>query len=276
MPIRDRMEPETEFALRNNTGFGYELLTEVGLPVDVARNRLTKRALASTADQIVWADADAFWLPGCLERMLSWVTDPLKVIGSVYGGRMQFAVVNARQTSAPVTVSFDLIRSVDGLIPCVFLGAHVLACSRGLLERLGPDPWTLNGADRSEDNAFARRVREADCGQYLDTRAWTFHVEKGVMYVPGSSAHVLVDGKVERRPLPPAPPFERGRDYGPAGDVARRRGSDAFEPCIRRDTILTPIRALLEERPPNVTERFRMPTEDELEEQLVHVFGGRR
>lgn len=46
MPLRDKPEPETVYALEHNLGFEYELLTEVGLAVDVARNRLAQRAKA--------------------------------------------------------------------------------------------------------------------------------------------------------------------------------------------------------------------------------------
>jgi hypothetical protein len=225
MPIRDRMEPETEFALQNNVGFDYELLTEVGLPVDEARNRLTKRALASGAEQIVFADADAFWQPGCLQRMLSWTTDPRKVIGAICGARVHFAPANARPTEDPVLVTFADIRKVDGLIPCHFIGAHVLAGSRAALERLGPSPWALTSADRSEDNAFARRIREAGSGLYLDTRAWSFHVENGIMYVPGSSAYVLRDGKVEMHPLPPMADATLGPLPTPHGAGAATRSN---------------------------------------------------
>ena len=276
MPVRDRVEPETKFALENNVGVRYRLLTEIGLPVDEARNRLAERALETEAERIVWVDADAFWLPGCLERMLSWTADPSKVIGAVYGRRTHFSPVNARQSAQAIYVGFDHIRSIDGLIPCYFIGSHVLACSRALLERLGPHPWELSDVDQSEDNAFARRIREAGCAQYLDTRAWTFHVENGVMYVPGSSAYVLVDGKPERRPLPPTLPFARGRGYGSAVDAAMRKGLDSrgTSEDDRRRMILAPIIAGFEAEP-NQAERFRMPTEHELAEEVAHVFGAR-
>jgi hypothetical protein len=268
MPIRERMEPETEFALENNVGFKYRLLTEVGLPVDEARNRLTERALASKAQHIVWADADAFWRPGCLERMLSWTTaDPLKVVGSVYGARMHFSAAIARQTADGVSVPFELIRRIDGTIPCHFIGAHVLVCSRQLLERVGPQPWALDENDGSEDFAFARRIREAGCAQHLDTRAWTFHVENGIMYVPGSSAYVLVDGKLEQCSLPPTAPFPRGRDYGAVVNAARR-GSWGIPEAELRRWLLARIRADLKTGPV-VAERFRIPTENE----LAHIFG---
>lgn len=263
MPVRDRIELETEFALSNNVSFEYDLLTEVGLPVDEARNRLTKRALASGVEQVVWADADAFWLPGCLERMLSWTSDPTKAIGSVYGARMHFSTASARPIFDPHRlVSFEEIRAMDGLIPCDFIGSHVLACSDILLERLGPRPWALRDTDSSEDAAFARRIREAGCGLYLDTRAWTFHVENGVMYVPGSSAYALVDGRVEIRPLPPTAPFQRARDYGAVVNAARWRPGTMSRPDERR-AFLGEIQAKVQTKPVYAS-RFRVPTEDEL------------
>jgi hypothetical protein len=186
---------------------------------------------------------------------------------------VHFAPANARPTEDPVLVTFADIRKVDGLIPCHFIGAHVLAGSRAALERLGPSPWALTSADRSEDNAFARRIREAGSGLYLDTRAWSFHVENGIMYVPGSSAYVLRDGKVEMHPLPPMAPFASGRDFGPVADAARRRGGDAFEsPEARRELILARTRAIFEANP-HAAQRYRMPSEDELSDAVAHLFG---
>jgi hypothetical protein len=266
MPIRDRVEPETEFALKQNVGFAYELLTEVGLPVDEARNRLTERALAGGSEQIVWADADAFWVRGSLERMLSWTTDPSKIIGTVHGRRMHFSAPAAYE-SADLTspVRFDVIRSTDGIIPCHFIGSHVLACSRSFLERLGPSPWALDEGDGSEDCALARRTIVAGCSMYLDTRVWTFHVENGIMYVPGSSAYALVDGKPEKRPIAPTAPFAEPRNYGPKVDAARREStglSDADVPRAKAEWM-----ALVKAKvatDPLIATRFRAPTEEEL------------
>lgn len=268
MPIRDRMEPETEFALQNNVGFEYELLTEVGLPVDEARNRLTERALASGANRIVWADADAFWVRGCLERLLSWTADTSKAVATVHGRRVHFSSVNAWQSldlSRPI--GFAAIRATNGIVPCHFIGAHVLACSRALLERLGPNPWGVRDTDSSEDFAFARRIHETGCALVLDTRAWTFHVEDGIMYVPGSSAYALVDGKIEMRPLPPTAPFPPGRDYGTVVNAARRKSVGMSEPELRR-AVLARIHTELATKPV-VAQRFRVPTDDE----LAHIFG---
>ena len=258
MPIRDRMEPETEFALQNNVGFKYELLTEVGLPVDEARNRLTERALASNAERILWVDADAFWQPGCLERLLSWTI-------AVFGKRVHFSTVTAQPLGGSGHMSLERIREVDGILPCHFIGAHVLACSRVLLERLGPKPWSPSGDVTFEDVAFARRVREAGFGFYLDTRSWSFHVEKGVMYAPGSPAYVLNGGNVEPRPLPPMPPFQRRREYGLAADAAPRKES----PGTGWHAVLARLKVDIETRP-NVAERYRLPNEDE----LANLFGG--
>jgi hypothetical protein len=268
MPVRDRIEPETEFALRNNIGFAHRLLTEIGFPVDVARNRLTARALASDAEHVVWIDADAFWQRGCLERVLSWMTDPMRVVGAVFGKRVHFSTVTAQAVGGG-PMSLERIREADTILPCHFIGAHVLACTRVLLERLGPNPWSLESQDKSEDVAFARRVREAGCGLYLDTRAWSFHVENGVMYVPGSPAYVLAGGNAEPRPLPPTPPFPRRRAYGAAVDDARRNVDNPFESAgADRNGVLARLKSDIETKP-GVAERFRLPTEDE----LANLFG---
>lgn len=267
IPVRDRMEPETEFALKHNVGFSYRLLTEVGLPVDEARNRLTERAAASNAERVIWADADAFWQPGCLERLLTWTTDPLKMIGTVCGRRLHYSAACAWQYEGAGPIRFELIRKIDGLIACHFIGAHVLASSRALLDRLVPKPWSLSETDQSEDWAFGRRLREAGCEYYLDTRAWTFHVENGIMYVPGSSAYALVAGKVEKRPLPPTAPFQRGRDYGPSVNAAKRNTGHAGDDAFRR-AVVAWISKEIETKPIAAT-RYRIPTEDE----LTHLTG---
>lgn len=265
MPIRDRMEPETEFALKNNIGFNYQFFTEIGIPVDEARNRLAKRALESNADRIVWIDSDAFWLAGCLERMLSSVSaNELAVIGTVYSSRMHYAPVNAWTNEQMETVPLSRIQEYDGLIQCWFIGSHLMAHSRALLERLGSNPWALAQSDYSEDGAFARRIRECGGTQYLDTRCWAFHVECGSMYVPYSPAYALIDGKVEERPLGATPMFPMGRSYGHTVNAARIRAArdsfgDDFIAGVGKH-IADQIAAL----PECDAKHFRLPTEEEL------------
>ena len=71
MPMRDKPTRETLWALKNATP-EHILLTEVGLPVDEARNALAKRILEFESEEFVmWLDDDAWWLPGSIEDFVS-------------------------------------------------------------------------------------------------------------------------------------------------------------------------------------------------------------
>ena len=67
MPMRDRPEAATRYALEHHTdGFEVTLLTTRGLVLEAARQKLwaDAAALDPMPALIVWADADAFWLRG--------------------------------------------------------------------------------------------------------------------------------------------------------------------------------------------------------------------
>jgi len=154
-------------------------------------------------------------------------------------------------------VPTELFRAILSALTC--LHAAVVFSSASAR---APGRWMRETALKI---VLARRTIVAGCSMYLDTRVWTFHVENGIMYVPGSSAYALVDGKPEKRPIAPTAPFAEPRNYGPKVDAARREStglSDADVPRAKAEWM-----ALVKAKvatDPLIATRFRAPTEEEL------------
>jgi len=237
VPLRDRICAPTADALALTAGADATVLTEVGLPVDVARNRLAARALALRPDVVVWCDADAVWEDAQLfDRLRSDVVrlGPRALVGVVHCRREPMAraaaALDAKDfAGSPLEPGRHFPKAPSdpaALLRVGFVGAHVWAHAVELLDALGSDPFALGPHDPSEDSAFARRVREAGGASYVDCSAVVLHYDeqRDAAYAPEQPPFRHIAGRWQPDPswngrAAVAVP----RSYGNTVDTARRR-----------------------------------------------------
>ena len=246
MPIRDRMEPETALALERNLSLPFQLLTEIGLPVDIARNRLAESARKSTAEYVVWIDSDCWFEPGTIETKIRALitTASVSVVAAYCSGRLPFSasLAFANGTSLyPVALGEP--------VPIDWATMHLVVHRRSLLDRLGDHPFTLGEHDLGEDQAFYRLVRECGAGKIvvLNSGSVVAHMDKGVAFLPGLPPGRIVNNRFEvadarsqeeivaeyNRMLASRETYSGGviysdRSYGPSVDAAIRKQVEAF------------------------------------------------
>lgn len=234
-PVRDTMEPETHHALRDNIGMPSLHLTEVGRPVDDARNALAARALAASRSRfaghdvfVAWVDADCWFPPGAMRRMIN----ALRLSGAAlvcgnYCLRLPHAHPNVlirRKNGSLGVPRYGVDYTRGDVLSIEFVGAHFMLHRASLLERLGEAPWSLFDG-MTEDASFTTRVRRVGSIRML-TACDIAHVEDGTAFVPYSPAGTITGNRfvagTNRTALVTSP--VRLRSYGDRVDAAMRNG----------------------------------------------------
>ena len=272
MPTRFRPCRETQYALDHNVGRPFTLLTEVGKPVDDARNNLVKRVLELNPrpDVCVWVDDDCYFEAGIVTQLLGALAESaplsppdLTVVAPVFGARANFnyAIASCRDNLHRSSVDFPLRAGVDFPFPALLkvelLGGHMFVHRPSLFQRLRPDPFEIPpGSTDLEDFAFARRVRAAGGASFVQCDAFVWHVGpfagKSTLYCPGRSPAELSEDGTLREVSDPGP-HVCSRSYGPAADcIIRKRIPSAAN-------LLGRMRAMYDPRlPPVSSERARI------------------
>lgn len=224
MPVRDVATTETVVALRENIGLKNVLLTEVGKPVDEARNTLAARALSldPAPDFILWVDADAWWPGGTLQRMIARFSNPaIDVLFGYFGGRDHYAPAFAWRrwndlNSFPQPGRDCPLNAVEKVERA---GFHFVLMRRAALERIGNLPFTPKPG-WTEDFSCIARMLSAGLGLYVDTGAPIAHIgDDGRAHTVGMPSGKIVRNKLLLPPKPWLPPIgprhlEPVRAYG--------------------------------------------------------------
>jgi len=231
MPMRDRPEPATAYALEHYTDdFDVTLLTTRGLALEVARATLWTQAAAldPMPELIVWADADAFWLRGtfaAVEKRLQQLGERV-VLGSFHGKRRPYSDLNAYQFVDNAIRAVPIAEAkapAHGLTSVFFIGSHFMAHRPALFEILGPEPFTIESGTIGEDHSFCVRAIKAGVHVLLDAHLPVFHVEGNNGFLPGRPRFVYRDGGMEPTNEPPSAPYVMpDRTYGERVDAIRR------------------------------------------------------
>ena len=208
MPLRDGITAPTENCLRQfHDGIDFELLTERGLPVDAARNRLSERVLSlpNRPRYVFWCDSDAVWVPGTFNRLRDDVrkVGSRALVGVLHGPRCAAAhphvLASLRTpTGIPIRWGTDYPKSAsdpDSLMRVAFCGAHMLAHDVQLLDLVGKNPWSPGPLDCSEDFAFVRRVHRNGGTLWCDVSCAVYHYDeaRGYAFLPGHRPPFIID-----------------------------------------------------------------------------------
>jgi len=201
VPVRDTItKPTTRCLEQRFTDGEVEVLVEVGKPVDIARNELTKRVLAlpDRPRYVIWADADAVWTSGTFDRLrgdIRKLDNVRSLIGVLHGPRSVGAEAHVMKVlhpsgGTPIQWGIDYPKAQNdpsALVQVVFLGAHMLAHDIRLFDALPSNPWSPRVGECSEDFGFIMRVHEAKGSVWCDTACPVFHFdeEAGYGYLPG-------------------------------------------------------------------------------------------
>ena len=157
-------------------------LLEGNCHVDDSRNRLVRDFLVSDAEQLVFLDADVYWQPGDLRRLID---APADIVAGVYPKR------GDHDLEWPVKpLPGDRYSNEHGLVEVEGVPTGFLKIRRCVLERLAADAASfvdrednsrrripiifersLNGASRrGGDYEFCRKARAAGFRVYVDPR----------------------------------------------------------------------------------------------------------
>lgn len=195
-------------------------LAAENMPVAQARNFLAKKALEVpkrvNANMrpgffCLWADSDAFWPAGTIERMLHTLrANPrIDILAGFFCKRVPFSAPLAYRGEKTIELGADF--SMGDLVEVDHAGGHFFMHRLELLERLPEHPFTPLPDIPPEDLSFYARAREASCRIYVDTRSVVAHLDAdtGLAYVPGAPAQRVTDfGTLE------AAPIGAEREYG--------------------------------------------------------------
>jgi len=154
------------------------------LPIDVSRNLLMRLALDTPADWIWMLDQDAAWLPGTLERLMSW---DLPIVGALEMMRLPNACwpmalkgqrpdgksyrIQGAEIYEFIGQHHDYLTNEpqmletppeDSLLETGFTGCHCLLVKREVIERMTP-PWFEGYEPGGEDQYFCEKAA-ADLG----------------------------------------------------------------------------------------------------------------
>lgn len=236
MPVRDNVRPETQIALSCNLSLHFRLVTVVGEPVDIARNRLADIAKKSTSKWVVWIDADCWFEPGTVETMIRVLDErpSISVLAAYSSIRWPFCPPQACSGIG----NGDIWPVLPGsLVPIESSGMTLIAHGRSLFDRLGDEPFTP-GADYTEDMAFFRRVKAiGEKAMLIHSGSAVAHIDDdGTAYFPGMPPARIVGNRWEiadhrtqdeivadyDRRLAVRRATRDVRSYGPAVDAAAR------------------------------------------------------
>jgi len=254
-PVRDVPTAEYKFAMKNNFSLDHQVLTVKGKPVDEARNMLAQEVLAlePRPKYTVWADADAFFLAGTIERLIADLeTLPGdSAIVPMHGRRTSESDPLVHRIVSPSILEvMSLPNAPPGSEPIIervdYTAFHLLVHQTSLLERMPNNPFSIRDGDwRCEDHTFCENLRSIGGGIYVDATCPTWHIGRGIVlndagdveirdvaYCPGFRPCKIVDGVPT-----PVENFQQSvslhRHYGPAVADARER-SFTFGPDIVR------------------------------------------
>ena len=213
MPIRDVPTLETLSALEHNSP-PHRLVTEVGKPVDEARNLLARRLLEfdPAPEIVVWLDDDAWWMPGALEELVA-TLERLPHLALLCGGFSQrTAYGNAvaggfGRILRPGPVGEPQCNAEFGqIVPIEWCGFHAVAIRTSALRQLGANPFTpINGL--ADDYSFCKRLLGKNCILACHPAVSFAHIEaaNGLAFLPGMPPFKIENRKarpVEMRDLP--------------------------------------------------------------------------
>ena len=202
MPMRDTPTRETLWALKNATP-QHTLLTEVGLPVDEARNALAKRILEYDSEEFVaWIDDDACWMPGSIEELVSNLTalpDCSLVCGSFserrpYGNAIAGGFGRVLQPGPPGQAGCNVF--FGQVVPIEHCGFHFLVMRTAALRTLGPKPFDTLGL-RGEDYSFCHRLVSQGGKLACNPAVAAAHIEvkNGLAFLPGHPPFKIEGGR---------------------------------------------------------------------------------
>lgn len=200
MPSRGRVTVETMVALAHLDGFMCSLLPKPRLGIEQARNELAEAALRVSEHArfrptmgwfVLWVDDDAFWKPGTILEMMKRINAPkTDIIAGYFSARAPYtACVAWYDTNDQVRPG---VNCEEGeLVEVDRVGFHFVLHKLEVLEKLGPNPFTIEGSgEKGEDLAFCRRARQAGLHIRVHTGCPVAHVaDDGVCYLPGVGPH---------------------------------------------------------------------------------------
>lgn len=217
MPLRDVMEYETEYALIHNSPRNSNVFVELGLPVDVARNKIAKRVQETDAEFVVWIDSDMVWQRGSIEKLIKTLDENVDLAIAYFCARVPFQGAMAWDLNGDQV----MLAKPGDLIELSYGGFGMAAHRRELLDRVGPDPFTIE--EFSEDTSFYKRVQQAGGRVVLNAGVPVAHMDLGRAFLPMCPPGRIVNGRLEilpdkRSPEEIAAPYflsGMSRNYGP-------------------------------------------------------------
>lgn len=148
------------------------------LPIDVARNVLVQQMLSTDCTHMWMLDQDAAWLPGTLDRLMSW---DIPIVGATAMMRLpegcwpmalkgrrpdgKYRIQGAEiyefigQHHDPLTNQPQMldVPPADSLLETLWTGCHCLLVQRDVLERMEP-PWFQGYDPGGEDEYFCKKA----------------------------------------------------------------------------------------------------------------------
>lgn len=175
----------------------------VNRPADIGRNMVVEAFLQSDAEYLLFADSDATWAPGSVDRLVSrnlpmvcgifFKRDipPVPTIGPRYGfdvtGRPTYAFgetikrINERMRREKLnleTVNNNLLleKSDDDLMPVDGCGMHFVLIRRDVFNKVKPPYFQHFAKESGEDFAFCQKVRDAKIQIFADLSVYSGHI----------------------------------------------------------------------------------------------------
>lgn len=211
-PMRDRLTPETEVALRRNVEVPFVHLTEIGRPVAEARNTLVARALAldPRPEWTLWVDADAWWPAGTISRMKAALSrSNADVLFGFFCVRQEFASSTAWRnyfSSLRSKVALGVNGVLPGdVVPVDVCGFHCVLMPTSILERMSRYRFSFlrndDGApELGEDEIWCLFAMDEGLLLAVDTGSPIEHIAPGgEAYQPCANVGRIIDNRLVRR-----------------------------------------------------------------------------
>lgn len=204
-PIARRPHPEmmkSLLAAARYTEHDFIYFDEVGYPVDIAREKITTKALASEhVTHLMWIDDDMVFDPAAVDRLiahqehLQHMGMPAIVGGLAFMRRPPYdACIYRRDLTTQTYVPIDDYG--QGLVRVDATGAAFLLTTRTTyetLQQVRPDAGYWMGRTRSEDIGFCERVIEAGLDVFVDTTLEVGHMAE--VEINSRTARLLRGGR---------------------------------------------------------------------------------